>query len=110
MTEAIAVRPAEPRDAARIAEIYNEGIRARIATFETRERSPEDVLTWLADPRCPVLVAETAGEVLGWVSASGYRVRECYAGIAEFSVRALCARHGFWEVGTCEKHGRLDGL
>jgi phosphinothricin acetyltransferase len=23
--------------------------------------------------------------------------------------RALCARHGFREVGTYEKHGKLDG-
>ncbi|MDR7419602.1 MAG: arsinothricin resistance N-acetyltransferase ArsN1 [Armatimonadota bacterium] len=80
------VRLAEPRDAASIADIYNQGIRDRIATFETRERTADDILRWLGDPRHPVLVAERDGRVGGWISASRYRDRECYAGIAEFSV------------------------
>lgn len=82
----ILVRLAEPRDAASIADIYNQGIRDRIATFETRERTADDILRWLGDPRHPVLVAERDGRVGGWISASRYRDRECYAGIAEFSV------------------------
>lgn len=86
MSHELTVRPATAADAPRIAEIYNQGIRGRGATFETRERSPADVLPWLTDPRYPVLVAEGGGEVLGWVAASAYRPRECYAGIAEFSV------------------------
>lgn len=151
-TTPITIRTAAPGDAARIAEIYNEAIRERVATFETREQTAEDVLGWLRDPRYPALVAEADREVVGWVSASGYRERECYAGIAEFSVyvaraargrgvadalmkaflpaleaagfwkvlsrifpenaasRALCARHGFREVGVYEKHARLDGV
>ena len=146
------VRSAVAADAARIAEIYNEGIRDRSATFETRERAAEEVLEWLRDPRYPILAAEVGDEVVGWVSASGYRPRECYAGIAEFSVyvarsargrgvgdallrallpaleaagfwkvlsrifpengasRALCARHGFREVGVYRRHARLDGV
>jgi L-amino acid N-acyltransferase YncA len=148
----IDVRPATAADAPAIAEIYNEGIRGRQATFETRERTAADVLAWLDAPRYPVLVAERPGEVVGWVAASGYRPRECYGGIAEFSVyvrasargerigdrlmaaflpacearglwkvlsrifpenaasRALCARHGFREVGVYQRHGRLDGV
>ncbi|HET9982551.1 MAG TPA: arsinothricin resistance N-acetyltransferase ArsN1 family A [Longimicrobiales bacterium] len=86
MGEPVQVRVAEPRDAAAIARIYNEGIQDRVATFETRERVPAEVLGWLGDPRHPVLVAERASEVVGWASASRYRDRECYAGIAEFSV------------------------
>jgi L-amino acid N-acyltransferase YncA len=80
------IRTAEERDAAAIAGIYNEGIHDRVATFETRERSAEEVLAWLGNPRHPVLVAERDGRVVGWVAASTYRARECYAGIAEFSV------------------------
>src|SRR5207302_5228677 len=34
------VRPAEPRDAPRISEIYNEGIEDGQATLETRPRTP----------------------------------------------------------------------
>lgn len=151
MTTGIRIRGAVPDDASAIAEIYNEGIRGRQATFETRERTAADVEGWLGDRRYPVLVAEGPEGVLGWVSASGYRPRECYAGIAEFSVYVrgsargrgvgdrlmadflpaceasgfwkvlsrifpeneaslrLCARHGFREVGTYQRHGRLDG-
>lgn len=83
---AVHVRPAAADDVLAITEIYNEGIRGRTATFETRERTPDDVRGWLGDPRHPVLVAEADGQVVGWVAASTYRPRECYAGIAEFSV------------------------
>ena len=151
MTNELRIRPATGEDAPAIARIYNEGIRGRGATFETRERTPDEVLAWFGDPRHPVLAAELEGRVVGWVAASTYRARECYAGIAEFSVyvageargrrvgdalmaafipaceaaglwkvlsrifpenaasRALCARHGFREVGVHERHAKLDG-
>lgn len=86
MTDTVTVRPATPADVPAITAIYNEGIRGRGATFETRERTPDEVRRWLGDPRHPVLVAEADGRVVGWVAASTYRARECYAGIAEFSV------------------------
>lgn len=91
MTSFPAIRPAAPDDAEAIASIYNEGIRGRNATFETRERTAADVAGWLGDPRHPVLVAEDGGRVAGWVAASTYRPRECYAGIAEFSVYVAAA-------------------
>lgn len=149
------VRDAAASDAAAVAAIYNAGIRDRAATFETDERTAGDIAHWLVERResgRPFLVAtDSAGVVTGWVRASGYRARTCYATIAEFSVyvapeargegvgnalmtafvqacsdagisklvsrifpenvasRALCARHGFREVGTYERHGRLDG-
>ncbi len=86
------IRPARPADAAAIAEIYNQGIRGRQATFETEERTAEERAAWLAahDERHPCLVAaipEAAGErVVGWVATDTYRPRHCYRGIAEFSV------------------------
>lgn len=92
MTAAVTIRPARPGDAAAIAAIYNQGIRARIATFETEERTAEERRQWLAahDTRHPVLVAtlrEAAGpeRIVGWAAADQYRPRACYAGIAEFS-------------------------
>lgn len=145
------IRPATVADAGAIARIYNEGIRGRGATFETRERSADDIRPWFDDPRFPVLVAEDGGVVVGWAAASRYRARACYAGVAEYSIyvatshhgrgvasalfpvfldalvragfwkvlsrlfpenaasRALCARHGFREVGTYRRHARLDG-
>jgi phosphinothricin acetyltransferase len=78
-------RPATPADAPRIAAIYNQGIADRVATFETRPRTAEDILAWF-DGVHPLIVVEDGGEVLAWAGTSTYRPRECYAGIAEFSV------------------------
>ena len=145
------VRRATPADAAAIARIYNEGIEERIATFETRPRSAADVEKWF-DGVHPVVVVEDDGEILAFASTSIYRPRECYAGIADFSVYAARAARGrgagraamvalmdaardagFWklvsrvfvenaasrgllrsigfrEVGTYERHAKLDGV
>jgi L-amino acid N-acyltransferase YncA len=146
------IRPATEADTPAIAEIYNQGIRTRQATFDTNERTAEDIRAWLEDKTHPLLVAEKEGEVLGWVHGSSYRTRACYAGVAEFSIyvsekargqgvgdalmtafipacetvgiwkilsrifpenttsRKLCKRHGFREVGTYEKHAKLEGI
>lgn len=74
-----------PGDAAAIARIYNQGIEDRVATFETRPRTPDDVRAWF-DGVHPIVVVELEGDVIAFASTSGYRLRECYAGIAEFSV------------------------
>jgi phosphinothricin acetyltransferase len=82
------VRPASIEDAAAIAAIYNQGIAERAATFETAPRSADDIVQRLADThRFPLLVATGQdGTVVGWAGLSAYRPRDCYAGIAEFSV------------------------
>jgi len=147
------VRAARAADAGDIARIYNEGIAERSATFETKQRTAENMADVLAERagRYPLIVVERDGRVLAWAGASEYRPRECYAGIAEFSVyvdrvargtgagtaamRGLidaCAAKGFWklvsrvfpentasrrllaslgfrEVGTYERHAKLDG-
>lgn len=84
----VTIRPAEEHDAAAIAEIYNQGILGRQATFETRLRTPEDILATLraGRGRYPFLVAELDGRVAGWASVSTYRPRECYVGVGEFSI------------------------
>lgn len=121
----LTVRAGVPSDAAAIVRIYNQGIARRIATFETRLRTAEEISGWFGNPRHPLLVAvlhssdekEDAGNVIGWIHASDYRPRDCYAGIAEFSVyideaaqgqgvgsalmRAFlpaCAETGLWKV------------
>ena len=87
------LRPARADDAAPIARIYNEGIEDRVATFETRPRSEEDVRGWF-DRQHPILVAELGGTVVAFASTSTYRPRDCYAGIAEFSVYVARAVRG----------------
>ena len=145
-------RAAAPADAAAIARIYNDGIDDRVATFETRHRTAADVERWF-DGRHPIVVVEDdGGAMLAFASTSQYRPRDCYAGIAEFSVyaareargrgagrmamlalidaaraagfwklvsrvfvenaasRGLLRKVGFREVGTYERHARLDGV
>ena len=89
-------RLATPADALAIAEIYNEGIADRIATFETEPRTPEQLKAQLADKgdRYPTVVAERDGRVVAWASASAYRTRPAYAGVAEHSVYVARSARG----------------
>lgn len=80
------LRLATTEDATAIATIYNQGIEDRIATFETRLRTPQEIEQWF-DGVHPIVVLETdKREVIAFASTSVYRSRPCYAGIAEFSV------------------------
>jgi phosphinothricin acetyltransferase len=82
----ITSRRAELRDVPAIVTIYNQGIEERIATFETRPRVDLDIMPSL-ESRFPIVVVEDAhGAVVAFASTSLYRGRECYSGIAEFSV------------------------
>jgi phosphinothricin acetyltransferase len=81
-------------DAPAIATIYNEGIEDGIATFETRPRTAEEVTKWFG-PRFPIVVVENEeGHVIAFASTSEYRPRDCYAGIAEFSVYVARTERG----------------
>ena len=86
-------RAATPSDASAIARIYNEGIDDRVATFEMRHRTADDVSRWF-DGRHPIVVVEDDGEVIAFAATSTYRPSDCYAGIAEFSVYASRAARG----------------
>lgn len=111
-------REARPGDSDAIAAIYNTGIAERTATFETRPRSADDVHAWFAGTHPIVVVEDPGGRVISFAAASPYRPsRECYAGIAEFSVYtapdsrgrgaakmamgaliAAAEAHGFWKL------------
>lgn len=79
-------RPAQPADASAIARIYNEGIEDRVATFETRPRTEDDVRPWFAEG-FPLVVVEEEGAVIAWASAPPYsRGRDVYREVADFSV------------------------
>jgi L-amino acid N-acyltransferase YncA len=111
------VRAAEPRDAAAIAAIYNQGIEERQATFETEPRRSAEIGAALEREKRPVLVAEEDGSVLGWARVGAYSDREAYGGVGECQVyverkargrgvasaliEALCAeaeRCGYWKL------------
>jgi len=53
----------------------------------------EFVATWF-DGIHPIVVVEDGAQVIAFASTSGYRARECYAKIAEFSVYVGRARRG----------------
>ena len=84
----VRVRNATLDDAAAIAEIYNQGIEDRVATYETELRSAGEQQAWLRAiaERYPAVVAQIDGEIVGWAGAAPYRARECYRGIGEFSM------------------------
>ncbi|MGB8004652.1 MAG: N-acetyltransferase family protein [Gaiellaceae bacterium] len=78
------LRPLQPDDWQAVADIYWDGMRDGLATFETEVPSWE---TWdaahLPDHR---LVAALLGEVVGWAALSPASGRRCYAGVVENSV------------------------
>jgi L-amino acid N-acyltransferase YncA len=86
--------PHPPRgDAEAIAAIYNEGIEDRVATFETRLRTPADVAEWLpAD--LPLVVADDDGVVVGFARISPYSDRCVYDGVGEHGVYVARAARG----------------
>lgn len=92
-SEALRSRLAVPTDAGAIARIYNEGIDDRVATFETAHRSVEDIAGWF-DTRYPVVVVTDQEGVIAFATTSTYRPRDCYAGIAEFSVYVARSARG----------------
>jgi len=81
----LSTRPATLEDASAIAHIYNQGIEDRSSTFETQPRTAQDIEGWF-DGQHPIVVIERDGQVIAFASTSTYRPRDCYAGIAEFSV------------------------
>lgn len=70
------IRRGEPGDASRLAEIFNEGVEDRVATFETDLATPDDAARWIADDI--VIVLERDGELAAWAKASPYADRHRY--------------------------------
>ncbi|MSO53072.1 MAG: GNAT family N-acetyltransferase [Acidobacterium sp.] len=89
----LSARMASLDDIPAMTQIYNEGIEDRVGTFETRPRSHDDVRAWF-DGVHPLVVVERDGRLVAFGSTSSYRSRDCYAGIAEFSVYVLRAMRG----------------
>lgn len=149
----IEIRDAAPDDSDPIVAIYNQGIADRVATFETRLRTREEIREQIANlaDGLAMLVAVEGGRIVGWAGFGEYRPRECYRGVGDYSVyvdrtargrgvgRALmealvaaarvrgcwklvgrifttnqpslrlAERAGFRQVGTYQRHARLDG-
>ena len=96
------VRAATAADAAAICVIYNQGIEDRVATLETELRTEPERREWIAarGPRHPVIVAETAGQLVGWASLNRFNPRPAYDHVADLSVYVERAWRGRG-VGRC---------
>jgi phosphinothricin acetyltransferase len=86
--ELLQIRDAEVADLGAIFEIYNHEVTSTVSTFDTEPRDPDADADWLTarESRYPVLVALSAGELLGWGAISQWSPRGAYARTAEVSV------------------------
>jgi phosphinothricin acetyltransferase len=83
------IRAAEPSDAAALAAIYGHHVLTGFGTFEETPPTPEEMAARLAGVArygLPYLVAEAAGQVLGFAYAAPFRPRQAYRFTAEDSV------------------------
>lgn len=72
------IRPAVESDSQAIADIYNEGIADRNATFDEHEVTPERYFRYLHDERSGLLCAAIKSEVIGWGSVEPRSERFAY--------------------------------
>ena len=87
---------------AAITTIYAHHVLHGLSSFEIEPPSEDDMRRRRLDivsRNYPYLVAECAGEVVGYAYASPYRLRPAYRHTAENSVY-LCTRHGPDEVSV----------
>lgn len=78
------VRDLVPEDWPRVREIYEDGIRSGVATFETQAPSWED---WhSAHPELRLVAERSDDGVVGWAALSPTSARRCYRGVGEVSV------------------------
>ena len=110
----VELRPLQPDDWGAVAEIYWDGMRDGLATFQT------EVPSWAewdaAHLRGHRLVADLLGEVVGWAALSPASTRRCYAGVVENSIyvaqgaRGLGIGRALLEalIAGAERRGDLD--
>ncbi len=97
------IRTGTPADAPAIAHIYNHYIRHSIVTFEEQEITAEAItqrMATVAALSLPWLVAESAGEIVGYAYANSWRERVAYRYSVESSVYLAhdCTGRGFGRV------------
>jgi L-amino acid N-acyltransferase YncA len=100
----LSIRRAVPADAERLAEIFNQGVEDRVATFETHTAGSGDAARWIENDL--VVVAERDGALVGWAKASPYADNhDYYDGVREAT---LYVERGARRTGVGRR--LLDGL
>lgn len=87
------IRPALPSDAQAITQILNPVIRGTAITFNSVEKTPDMVIADIETLPC-VLVAETAGQMLGYASYIQFRRGIGYARAMEHTIVLADAARG----------------
>ncbi|MDW7617353.1 arsinothricin resistance N-acetyltransferase ArsN1 family A [Peribacillus simplex] len=84
----IIIRKAVLNDLEFILQIYNQGIKDKIATLETETKDIAYMSRWFEQhqDRYQVIVAEHDDQVVGWASLNPYNNRCSYAGVADLSI------------------------
>ncbi len=86
------IRPVQPNDWHAMAAIYQQGIDTGNATLETQAPAPETMAkTYMSAPQ---LVAEEAGEIIGYALLTAVSGRCVYAGVAEVSLYIHASHRG----------------
>jgi L-amino acid N-acyltransferase len=85
----VAIRDAREGDLAAILAIYNDAVLTTTAVYDYKPRSTEQQVGWFQakrDQGLPVLVAETAGTVVGFASYGPFRPWPAYLNSVENSL------------------------
>lgn len=82
------IRKAEINDIKQIKNIYNRAIVETVATFDTVEKSTEDMKKWFEahGSKYPIVVSEIDNEIVGWAALSSYSTRCAYSDTTELSL------------------------
>jgi phosphinothricin acetyltransferase len=82
----LAVRPMAPEDAGQVLAVYQAGLDAGDASFETEAPSWAEFDAAKLPGHRHVATADDTGELLGWAAAGPVSSRSAYAGVVEHSV------------------------
>jgi len=106
------IRPARPRDAEAIAEIWNHAIRETTITFTTAQKSLAEITDQIA--KQPFLVCELDAQIVGFVTCSQFRNGPGYAHSAEHSIhlrtKAKGQGHGSALMAAIEQTAFAQGV
>ena len=88
------IRPAKAADAQAIAAIYGYYVRETCVTFACEEPSAGHYADQIAEGRYPFLVAEDAGEIIGFAYAAEFRPKDAYRWDVELTIYLQPGREG----------------